>query len=133
MEIKLLKLLLFKMTILDFEDFMIKCNLKSATMYESELQRIYTYPIHPRDSKVHSDKGFVDKDNGSQGGTHWCWLILRDNKSYYYDSFGGTPDKVLLKQLPKPMKYHNYKIQVINSNLCGSFCLNFMYLIERME
>ena len=33
-------------------------------------------------------------------GTHWTCFIVKDNKSYYYDSFGRTPDKPLLKELP---------------------------------
>ena len=51
------------------------------------------------------------------GGTHWCAFYVKDNKSYYFDSFGGQQDKLLLKQLPKPIIYHKYKIQDINSNL----------------
>ena len=46
-----------------------------------------------------------------------CFLI-KDNKSYYFDSFGGQPDKFLLKQIPKPIKYHNYEIQDTISHLC---------------
>ena len=56
--------------------------LKDATMVESALQIIYNYPINPRDSKVHSDKGFVNIDNGFQGGTHRCCFILKVPKSY---------------------------------------------------
>ena len=37
--------------------------------------------MHPRDSKINSDKGYVNIDNGSQGGTHWTSLIIKDNKS----------------------------------------------------
>ena len=48
MEIKLLKLLLFKMTMLSSKDFM-KKKLKHATMNESHLQKSYNYPIYPRD------------------------------------------------------------------------------------
>ena len=40
MEIKLLKLLLFRMTIHNFKDFMKKYNLKIDTKTESELQRV---------------------------------------------------------------------------------------------
>ena len=58
-------------------------------------------------------------------------FFKKDNNSNYFDSFGGQRDKFLLKQLPKPVIYHNYKVQVINSKLCGSYCLNFFYLIER--
>ena len=56
-----------------------------------------------------------------------------DNKSFYFHSIGTSHDKFLLKQLPKPIIYHNYKIQEINSKLCGSYCLYFFYLIEKMK
>ena len=102
-------------------------------MNESELQKFFNYPIYPRDSKIYSDKGFVNIDNGSQGGTHWTCFIMKNNKSYYFDSFVGQPNKFLLNQLPKPIMYHNYKIQDKNSKLCGSYCLYFFYLIERMK
>ena len=36
---------------LNFIDFMNKYNLKNKTMNESEIQRIYNYPIYPRNSK----------------------------------------------------------------------------------
>ena len=42
-------------------------------------------------------------------------------------------DNFLLKQLPKQIIYHINKTQDINSNLCGSYCLYFFYLIERMR
>ena len=57
-------------------------------------------------------------------------FVIKDNNSFYFDSFGGAPDKSLLNQLPKPILNHNYKIQDINSK---SFCLYFFYLIERMK
>ena len=124
---------LINMNILNFKEFMKKYNLKNDTMNESQLQRVYYYPIYLRDSKIYSNKGFVNIDNGSQGGSHWTCFLVKDNKSYYFDSFGGTPDKFLLNQLPKPIIYHNYKIQNINSQLCGSYCLYFFYLIEKMN
>ena len=108
-----------------------KNNLKNNTMNESQLHRIYNYPIYPRDSEIYSDKGFVNIDDGRMGGSHWTCFYIKDNKSFYYDSFGGSPDKFLLNQLPKPIIYHNYKIQDINSKLCGN-CLYF-YLTERMN
>ena len=121
------------MLVLNFKDFMKKYNLKNDTMNESQLQRIYNYPIYPRNSKIYTDKGFVNIDNGFQGGTHWTCFIIKDSKSYYFDSFRGAPDKFLLNQLTKPIIYHNYKIQDINFHLCGSYCLYFFYLIERMK
>ena len=126
-------IIILNMKVLNFKDFMKKNDLKNDTMNESELEKICNYPIYPRDSKIHSDKGFVNINNGSQGGSHWICFIVKDNKSYYFDSFGGQPDKFLLNQLPKPIINHSYKIQNINSQLCGSYCLYFFYLIERMN
>ena len=96
------------MKILNFIDFMKKYNLKDDTMNESELQRVYNYSIYPRDSKIYSYRGFVNIDDGRLNGTHWTCFLVEDNKSFYFDSFGGTPDKFLLKQLPKPIFYHNW-------------------------
>ena len=121
------------MKVLNFKEFMKKYKLKNDTMNESQLQKICNYPIYPRDSKIYSDKGFINIGNYESGGSHWCSFIKKDNKSYYYDSFGEAPDKFLLDQLSKPIIYHNYKIQDINSKLCGSYCLYFFYLIERMN
>ena len=121
------------MIILNFEDFMKKYNLKNDTMNEYQLHKVLNSNIYPRDSKIHSDKGFVNIDNGSQGGSHWTCFIVKDNKLYYFDGFGGQPDKFLLKELPKPIIYHNYNIQGLNSKLSGSYCLDFFYLIERMN
>ena len=89
------------MTILNFKIFMKKYNLKNNTMNQFEIQRVYFYPIYPRDSKINSDKGLVNIDNGDQMGTHWTCFIINDNKTYNFDSFGGAPDKFLLNQLPK--------------------------------
>ena len=102
-------------------------------MNEFEIQRIYCHPIYPRDSKIYSDKGFVNIDIGSLGGLHWTCFIVKDNKSYYFDSFGGQPDTFLLTQIPKSISYPIYEVQDINSKFCGSYCLYFFYLIERMN
>ena len=70
------------MKILKYKDFMKKYNSKDDTMNESEIQRNFNYPVYPRDSKIYSDKGFVNIDNGSQNGTHWTCFIAKDKKSY---------------------------------------------------
>ena len=96
-------------------------------MNESQLQEVYNYNIHPQDSKIYSDEGFVIIDGSRLGGTNWNSFIVKDHKSYYSDSFGGQPENFLLKELPKPIIYHKYKLQGISSKICGSFCLYFFY------
>ena len=76
-------------------------------MNESQLQRVYNYPIYPRDSKIYSDRRFVNIDKGSQDGTHLTCFIFKDNESYHFDSFGVQPDKFLLNQINKPIIYHH--------------------------
>ena len=61
------------------------------------------------------------------GGSHWSCFYIKDNKSFYFDGFGTSLDNFLFKQIPKPVICHNYKIQDINSNLCGSYCLFFFF------
>ena len=67
------------------------------------------------------------------GGSHWTCFYITYNKSFCFDSFGGQPDEFLSNQLPKPMTYHKYKKQDTTFKLCGSSCLYFFYLIERMK
>ena len=121
------------MITLNFKDFMKKYNLKIDTMNGSDIQRFYKFPIYPRDSKLYSDKGFVNKDNGSQSGTHWTYFIVKDNKSFYFDPFGGQPGEFVLNQLPKPIIYPIYKIQDKNSKFCGSYCLHLFLFIWKNE
>ena len=49
-------------------------------MKKSDLPRVYNYPIYPRDSKILSDDGCINIDNGSMGGTHWCGFLVEDEK-----------------------------------------------------
>ena len=102
-------------------------------MNESDSQRVYNFPVYPSVSNLYSDKGFVNIDNGFQEDSHWTVFYLKNNKSYYFDSFGGAPENLLKYQQPKPIIYHNYKIQDISSQLCGSYCLYFFGSIERMK
>ena len=78
---------------LNFEDFLKKYCLKNETMNESDLQRVFNFSIFRRDSKLYSDIGFVNIDNRGMGGSHWTCFYIKDNKSLFFDSFGGTPGK----------------------------------------
>ena len=49
-------------------------------MNHLEIQGFYIYPLHPTGSKIHSDKRFVNIDNGPQGGTHWTCFKVKDKK-----------------------------------------------------
>ena len=68
------------MTRLGVRDCMEKYNFKENTMNEGDLQRAFNYNIYRRDSKLISNKGFVNIDIGQVGGTHWVCFIVKDEK-----------------------------------------------------
>ena len=57
------------MTVLNSQDFMKKYNFKNDTMVEVDLKTVCNFSIYPGDSIITTDKGFVNIDNGSMGGT----------------------------------------------------------------
>ena len=102
-----------------FKRFHAKIKFTNETMNERYLQRVYKYPIHPRDSKIFPTKIFVKVDK----------MI----NQYFVDTFGGQPDKSLLQRSPKPLIFHNYKIPDSISSLISTYCLYLFYLMERMD
>ena len=102
-------------------------------MNEGELQRVYNCKIYPRDSLIKSIEGFVILDISDMEGSHWTCFILKDNKRFYFDSFGEQHNKFLINKLPKPISYHNYKRQDKNFNLSGFYCLYVFFLIEKLN
>ena len=119
------------MTTPNLKVFMKKLNLKEVTLNESALDKVYNYHIYSGDSMLTTNIVFKIIDNGAHGGVYWTYFYIKDTKSFYFHSFGGQLDKFLLKQLPKPITFHNYKIQHINSRLCDMYYLYFFYLIEQ--
>ena len=59
--------------------FMKKITLKDDTMKESEIQKVYNYPMFLWYLKIFSDTWFVIIDNGSMEGTHWTCFNIKDN------------------------------------------------------
>ena len=46
-------------------------------------KNVCNYNIYPRNSRIITDKGFINIDNGGKGDTHWTRLHIKDNKSVY--------------------------------------------------
>ena len=70
MQINIPKLEVYKKISFNLMDSLIKYILKVDIMNESEIFKVYNVPIHPRDSIMTTNKGFILFDNGSIGGTH---------------------------------------------------------------
>ena len=115
------------------KNFMGQNKLEADTLNESELHKIWNYTNYPRDSKLPTENGFINFGDGSIGGSHRTCFYIKDNKSFFFDSFGWAPDTYLINQLPQTITFNSYKIQDKNSRLCGSCCLYFFHLIKTLS
>lgn len=78
----------------------------------------------------------INLGNNELGGTHWTSLFIEDNKAFYFDSFAGPPEDILIKKLQdygivKNLYYNNkFEFQKINEDLCGIWCIVFLYYMN---
>ena len=72
-------------------------------------------------------------ENSDKKGSHWVSLSRKNNNIFIFDSFGVG---YIPNNLYKIYKNYNiitniYRIQDINSNLCGLFCVLFcLYKVD---
>ena len=76
-------------------------------MTKTDLKKIQNCSIYPTGSIITTEKAFVNIHKRERGCSNWTCFHLGDNKSFYLDSFGGSPDNFFLNQLPKPIIFLN--------------------------
>ena len=59
-------------------------------------------------------------------GTHWVGLKFIDNKLFYFDSYAIPFIPDIIKKQYKKIITNIYRIQSIDSNECGNFCILFI-------
>ena len=59
-------------------------------------------------------------------GTHWVGLKFINNKLFYFDSYGIPYIADIIKNQYKKVITNIYRIQSIDSNECGKFCILFI-------
>lgn len=64
-------------------------------------------------------------------GTHWTCLAVRGDSALYFDSFGMPPPLQVIRFVRDDytLVYNKQDIQNIDSGVCGSYCLAFLYYI----
>ena len=70
----------------------------------------------------------INLQNSRFKGSHWVSYCKRNNKIFYFDSYGVAyiPD-IIKNQYPKHKFICNiYRIQSMDSNQCGRFCILFV-------
>ena len=73
-----------------------------------------------------NESSIVNLANSFNKGTHWIGMKFINNKLFYFDSYGieFVPD-IIKKQYDKIIT-NIYRIQSIDSNECGKFCILFI-------
>ena len=100
------------MTILILKDFLKKYILKDDTMKENfsihnfSTRIVYNFSIYPRESKMTTDKGFVDNDIGKIVVFYLVVIVWKFSIHNILIVFGGPPDISLLYNFLKPMNFH---------------------------
>ena len=89
--------------------------------------------IQPNSSYIINLKSELDEHGDKNTGSHWTCLLTNDMKqAIYFDSYGER-EPVEIRNLLKSNQYsigHTTKnIQSLMSNLCGFFCLSFIYFL----
>jgi hypothetical protein len=90
--------------------------------------------IQPNSSYIINLNSELNEKGNRNTGSHWCCLVTDDMKQcIYFDSYGER-EPVEIRNLLKSKQYsiaHTSKnIQSLMSNLCGFFCLSFIYFLS---
>lgn len=108
---------------------------KRARLLKLPLVGIYSKDEVPN---VRRDGGYifnlqdsVDKNGQPLPGTHWTAAFIEKGKSCYFDSFGFPAPVQVVNFLTKPIVWSNHHIQNITSEVCGYYCLYFIWWMTK--
>ena len=114
----------------DIDSLVVKLNIPNfkGCFYKNTLNK-----IEPNSSYIINLNSEYNEKNERNKGSHWVALVTDDmRRGLYFDSYGER-EPVEIKNLLKSNQYklgHTSKnIQSLMSNLCGFFCLAFIYFI----
>ena len=65
----------------------------------------------------------------SENGSHWVSLYRSEDETFYYFDSYGTPVQQQVIDKYKNIRTHDYKIQPLNSSMCGQLSLLVIYLL----
>jgi len=114
----------------DISELVVKLNIPNfrGCFYKDTLKK-----IEPSSSYIiNLNSEFNEKDERN-AGSHWVALLTDDlKKAIYFDSYGEKePNEImnLLKCNQCKIAHTSKSIQSLMSNLCGFFCLAFIYFL----
>jgi hypothetical protein len=115
----------------DIDELVIKMGISNfkGCYYKDKLKT-----IQPNSSYIINLNSEMDEKGSKNTGSHWCCLVTNDMKqAIYFDSYGERePNEIrnLLKSKQYSIAHTSKNIQSLMSNLCGFFCLSFIYFLS---
>ena len=103
-------------------------NLKIDEILKHDKNYIGTYSKDNVPLLKNNQSTIINLQASNKGGSHWVSYKKIGNKIFYFDSY-GVPfiPNIIKKQYPKHKSICNiYRIQSIDSNQCGRFCILFV-------
>ena len=73
-----------------------------------------------------NESTIVNLANSFNKGTHWIGMRFINNKLFYFDSYGIPFIHDIIKKQYDKIITNIYRIQSIDSNECGKFCILFI-------
>ena len=95
------------------------------------------FKIYIRTDKLTTKQGIINLTDNHEKGTHWvAFYVLPLTGSVYFDSFCVEIPKIIVDHLAGKNNWcesyvNSNSIQNINEYNCGSYCLYFLYLMNK--
>ena len=101
-------------------------NFKINEILENDKNYIGTFSKDNVPILKNNQSSIVNLADSNKNGTHWIAMKFINNKLFYFDSYAipFIPD-IIKKQYNKIIT-NIYRIQSIDSNECGKFCIMFI-------
>jgi hypothetical protein len=115
----------------DIDELVTKMNIPNfkGCYYKDKLKK-----IQPNSSYIINLNSELDESGKRNTGSHWTCLVTDDMcRAIYFDSYGeNAPNEIrnLLKCNQYKIGHTSKNIQSLMSNLCGFFCLAFIYFLS---
>jgi hypothetical protein len=73
-------------------------------------------------------------DKWVNAGKHWVLIYFINGSAEFFDPLGNPPDKLFVTFMKKHVRkvtFNKRRVQPLNSNVCGEFCIFFASMRSR--
>ena len=103
-------------------------NLKIDKILQHDKNYIGTYSKYNVPILKNNQSTIINLQNHNKNGSHWTSYKKIGNKIFYFDSYGVAYIPDIIKNQYSKHKFicNIYRIQSMDSNQCGRFCILFV-------